>query len=67
LKRKFKAAIVVFAVLLVTGVGLFWADDSNAILVFPEVWSPYSPYGASYEFKVNDGQLTPTQNLNQVS
>jgi len=63
LRRTFKVAIGFVVVLLVGGVGLFWADNSRAILVFPEVWSQYSPYGASYEFKVNDGQLNPNAGL----
>ena len=29
----------------------------TSILVLPQVWSQNSPYGASYEFKVNDVQL----------
>jgi len=59
LRRIVKAVAVVGAILLVGGIGLFWADNSRAVFVFPEVWSQYSPYGASYEFKVNDGQINP--------
>ena len=39
LRRIFKVAIGFVVVLLIGGVGLFWADNSRAILVFPEVWS----------------------------
>ena len=63
LRRIFKAAAVVVAVLLIGGVGLFWVYNDKAILIFPEVWSQYSPYGASYEFKVNDAQLDPNAEL----
>lgn len=63
MRRIFKAATVVVAVFLIVGVVLFWADNDKAIFVFPQVWSQYSPYGASYEFKVNDGQINPNAKL----
>ncbi len=37
--------------------------DKATILVNPQIWSQYSPYGASYEFKVNDEVLKPEAEL----
>ncbi len=62
MKRIYKVAVVL-SLLLIGGVGLFWAGNNTSILVYPEVWSQFSPYGASYEFKVNDAQLGPKAEL----
>lgn len=37
--------------------------EKATVLINPQVWSQYSPYGASYEFKVNDEVLKPGAEL----
>lgn len=37
--------------------GLYLISTYSTILIFPEVWSQHSPYGSSYEFKVNNNLI----------
>jgi len=54
LKRIHKAAIIVAGILVIGIIGFYIISTYTTIMLFPEVWSQNSPYGASYEFKVND-------------
>ena len=57
LKRIHKAALIVAGILAIGIIGLYIISTYTTIMIYPEVWSQNSPYGASYEFKVNDVQL----------
>jgi len=57
LRRIHKAALIVAGILTIGVVGLYIISTFTTAMIFPEVWSQSSPYGASYEFKVNDHPL----------
>ena len=54
LKRLRKAALIFVGLLVIATVGFYIISTFTSTMLFPEVWSQNSPYGASYEFKVND-------------
>jgi len=57
LRRLHKAALILVAIPFIAFIGLYMITTFTSILVLPQVWSQNSPYGASYEFKVNDIKL----------
>ncbi|MCW4048453.1 MAG: fibronectin type III domain-containing protein [Candidatus Bathyarchaeota archaeon] len=59
MRRIVKVALVVPVIIAVLFVGVYFVGRNTTILMFPEVWSQSSPYGESYEFKVNDFQGDP--------
>lgn len=63
LRRRYKVLGAIAFILIVGGVAFYWSANNTTLLVFPQVWSQYSPYGSGYEFKVNDAQIGPNQPL----
>lgn len=63
MRHRYKVLGAIAFLLIVGGIGFFWSANNTSILVYPQVWSQYSPYGSGYEFKVNDAQLGPDQTL----
>ncbi|NQT08212.1 hypothetical protein HQ586_03975 [Candidatus Bathyarchaeota archaeon] len=54
MKRIRKAALLIAGILVIAIIGFYIISTYTSTMLFPEVWSQNSPYGASYEFKVND-------------
>lgn len=57
MRRLYRAAVVLAGVAVFAFAGLYVVCSFTSVLVLPQVWSQNSPYGASYEFKVNDNDF----------
>jgi hypothetical protein len=61
LRKLHKIALIGASLLIIASTVLYIISMYTPILVFPQVWSQHSPYGSSYEFKVNDNELWKTE------